>query len=328
MNKSKIILCAVGGVFAIAVGVLGFFAYDAFSSKNAALVEGDDEGHAGLDSVVRQIASLSAKSPYPSRENAARIAGNKQAVGGWVRAVRDVAARGDWCPDASCTPAQFKEQIGREAKLFLARTNTTGEAFLPPEFAFGSFREYLGEKMPARDRLARLQRQWHDMSSLLTLLSTNGVLKVTDLQVVEQAAAADDEKAKGRPKARAKAKDGGAKPPAIETYKLSFLALPSVFVQVVRDLSFRERFTVVDDFVFTRERDAVFEALGGDKKKESASKRKGKSRWAKEQEETPEDEKTKGMVFDPAKDSTLKVEMTVSVYDFRSLEDDEKEVAK
>ena len=335
MNKSKIILCAVGGVFVIAVGVLGYLAYDAFSSKSAALTEGDDEGNAGLESVVGQIVSLSGKTPYPSDLNARRLTDNRQEVADWIKSVREFAARGDWCPDASCTPAQFKEQIGREAKLFLARTDGKGAAFLKPDFAFGPFRDYLGEKMPARDKLAILQRQWYDLSSLLTLLATNGVQQVVDAQVVERAG--DPEEAKGKAKGKAKskakgkAKDGGEKQPSVETYRLTFLAAPSVLVQVVRDLSFRTRFTIVDGFAFTRERDAVFQALEADRKRDAAPKGGGRSRprgRSKDKAEEPKEELAKGPVFDPSTDSVLKAELTVSVYDFRTLEDDEKEVSK
>lgn len=335
MNKSKIIVCAIGGLFLVAAGALGYFAYDAFSRKSAALVEGDANGNDGLDSIVRQIASLSAKNPYPSPENARRIAENRQAVADWITSVREIAARGDWCPDAACTPAQFKEQIVREAKLFLSHTGAGGVPILPPEFSFGSFRDYLGEKMPPRDRLARLQRQWYDLTSLLTLLETNGVRQVSDAQVVERAAA-DAAPADGRKPKRPVRPAAGEKEPSVETYKLTFLALPASFIRIVRDLSFRERFTVVDDFTFARERDAVSDALGGDKQKESAAKggrtrprgrARGRDRDASEDEKS-EDETPKGPVFDPEKDSFLKVDLTVSVYDFRTLEDDEKGGAK
>lgn len=333
MNKSKIILCVIGGVFVIAVGTFGFLAYSAFSSKNAALVEGDEEGNAGLESVIQQIASLSAKDPYPSKANAERISANAQAVSDWITSVRDVAARGDWCPDATCTSAQFKEKIGREAKALLTQTDAKGTPFLKPEFSFGSFRDYLGEKMPAQDKLARLQRQWYDLHLLLTLLATNGVEQVTDLQVIERTTEEDEASASRKSKKAKNRKVASTeKEPSIETYQLTFQALPSVLIQVVRDLSFCPRFTVVDSFAFTRERDAVFAALGGGEKKDAAPRSGGRramsSRRTKDAAEEAKDETAKGPVFDPATDSLLKVELTVSVYDFRSLEDDEKGESK
>ena len=39
--------------------------------------------------------------------------------------------------------------------------------------------------MPSKDQLARLQRQWFDLVSLIDVLATNGVTEITGLQLVE-----------------------------------------------------------------------------------------------------------------------------------------------
>ena len=340
MNKTRIILASTGGVIAVAVLASAFFLWSAFSKKTAAF-EGNDESE-GLESVVGQVASLMNKKPYPNKANEKKLQANRLAFEDWYRGVRSVAADGDWLADGDCTPAQFKEIIGRDAKALTSPAKKNPAAIVAPDFAFGPFKEYLADKMPARDALPRLQRQWYDITSLIELLATNGVVRLTDLQVVERKAATVEEpkaKVKAKTKVKAKAKaDGAEEPePSVETYRLTFQAKPAALVGVIRTLSFQKRFTVVDSFGFTRERDAIAEAFGvSDKKKDAASPSgggRGRGRGGRrgaDTDEKPGEKKSAlgGVVFDPETDSTLNVELTVSVYDFRTLEADEKGASK
>ena len=336
MNKTRIILASTGGAIAVGVLASAFFLWSAFSKKTAAF-EGNDESE-GLESVVGQVASLMNKKPYPDKANEKRLQANSQAFEDWCRGVRSVAAEGDWLADGDCTPAQFKEMIGRDAKALTSPAKKNPAAIVAPDFAFGPFKEYLADKMPARDALPRLQRQWYDITSLIELLATNGVIRLTDLQVVERKVAVQDEskpKSKSKAKPKAKAADGEPEP-SVETYRLTFQAKPAALVGVIRMLSFQKRFTVVDGFGFTRERDAIAEAFGvGDKKKDAATSGGGRGRGrggrrGADTDEKPGEKKSAlgGVVFDPETDSTLNVELTVSVYDFRTLEADEKGASK
>ena len=332
MNKTRIILASTGGVIAVAVLASAFFLWSAFSKKTAAF-EGNDESE-GLESVVGQVASLMNKKPYPNKANEKKLQANRLAFEDWYRGVRSVAAEGDWLADGDCTPAQFKEIIGRDAKALTSPAKKNPAAIVAPDFAFGPFKEYLADKMPARDALPRLQRQWYDITSLIELLATNGVVRLTDLQVVERKAATVEEpKAKVKAKAKSKAKAEDSEPePSVETYRLVFQAKPAALVGVIRTLSFQKRFTVVDSFGFTRERDAIAEAFGVGEKKDVAAasaggqgrRRRGVAAEAVKTAEKKSDASLGGSVFDPETDSTLNVELTVSVYDFRTLEGDEK----
>ncbi|MGN0833837.1 MAG: hypothetical protein ACI4RD_09360 [Kiritimatiellia bacterium] len=334
MNKTRIILAATGGVIALVVLVMAVLTWLAFSARTAAF-EGDDETE-GLESAVGRVAGLMAKKPFPSAENRKRLEENVQTVATWCSILQQRAAVGDWCADAECTPAQFKEQIAKDAKAMLARTGGAATPIVKPDFTFGPFKDYLADKMPARDQLARLQRQWFDIVSLVDILATNGVAEITGLQLVERKAEADGGKpAKGaRAKKPAKKSASAAsdlKPPSVETYRLSFLSSPQAFAAVVAQLSFQERFTVVDSFGFVREHDAIAEAFDGGDKKEGAAAaggRRGRRRGARVEEPAAADKDKEGgkrnaVVFDPETDAVLKVELTVSVYDFRSLEDDD-----
>ena len=191
--------------------------------------------------------------------------------------------------------------------------------------------------MPARDGLARLQRQWYDITSLIELLATNGVIRLTDLQVVEVKAPTAEAESKTKSKAKSKAKvEAEETEPSVETYRLTFQAKPAALVGVIRTLSFQKRFTVVESFGFSRERDAIAEAFGVGEKKEIAAasagrqgrRRRGVVAEAVKTAEKKSNASLGGVVFDPETDSTLNVALTVSVYDFRTLEGDEKGASK
>jgi hypothetical protein len=111
----------------------------------------------------------------------------------------------------------------------------------------------------------------------------------------------------------------------------TFTSRPAGIVKVLNALRTGERFTVVEDFSFVRERDVIAEALGGDEKKEAASGgRRGRRgrRQAIEEEKKEDEPKNNGIITDPLLDSPCKVQMTVTVYDFRSLEEVKGEEVK
>lgn len=330
MNKSRIILSVTGGVIALAVLALAFFTWCAFSERAAAF-EGDYESD-GLETIVGQMAGLMGKKPFPNAANKKRIDANVQALEDWYSSVRRAAAQGDWRADAECTTAQFKESIVRGAKAVSALKGADGKPFVTPEFGFGPFKDYLADKMPTKDQLARLQRQWYDFQSLVQVLKTNGVIRLADFQAVEKK---EEPKSETKTKAKAKVKDKDAeRQPSVETYLLAFQANPAAMLDVVRVLSFQDRFTVTESLSFSHERDAIGEALGDEEKKEAAAAtggRRNRRRAVADEEGKSDAEKKKSggsVVFDPERDATLNVTLTVSVYDFRSLEDDEKGEAK
>ena len=330
MNKTRIILASAGGAIAVGVLVTAFLLWSAYSKKSAAFA--GDERNDGLETIVSQVATLMNKKPFPDKANERKLRANGQAYEDWYREIRSVASEGDWLADGACTPAQFKERIGQDAKA-------TG-SIVAPDFGFGPFKDYLADKMPAKEALPQLQRQWYDITSLIRLLSTNGVIRLTSLEIVARAAediAESKSKMKSKAKAKAKAKTKEAeteKQPSVETYRLSFQAKPGALVGVIRTLSFQQRFTVVDSFGFTRERDAIAEAFGAGEKKNAAAAAVGRSRRrrpgnaAAEADKPKEEASLGGVVFNPETDSTLNVDLTVSVYDFRSLEEDEKGASK
>ena len=339
MNRTRIVLMATGGVIALAVLAAAYFTWDAFSSRKAAF-EGSDESE-GLESLVGRVSSLMGKKPYPSKANKNMLDANRRAVEEWRLEARKQAAAGDWCPDASSTPAQFKESVVREARRLAAYPGSAEGKIMKSDFAFGPFKDYLADKMPSKEQMPQLQRQWYDIAALCDLLATNGVTQIVDLQTVARAVVEPkpDRKSAGKKRPRKNAKpESAVRQPSVETYRVVFESEPAAFVAILRQLSFQERFTSVDGFTFAHVRDAISESLGsaGDKKDAAAAKpqrrRAGGRRRAAaaepEAEAKPEEEKKSVLVFNPETDAAVRVELTVSVYDFRTLEDDREEESK
>jgi len=336
MKKTKIILATTGGVIALAVLAMAYLTWDAFSRRQIAL-EGDSDGTVeGIEVFAGRVRTLLSKKPYPSAANTKILERNARALETWRTEARRLASVGDWCEEESVSPAQFKEKIIRESRNLIERPGNAEGHFMKPDFGFGPFKSYLGDVLPPKDQLARLQRQWYDITTLCDMLATNGVLQVLDLHVIEKKTEAAkpkvEPKSKSRSKKAAKETENDCRP-SVVTYTVTFLANPADFTAIVRQLSSCQRFMVIDGFSFAHEQDVLTERLGSSEKKESSSSRRASRRRvaaeakaakdtkaAKDAKAAGEDEKRGGPAYDPAADSVLVAELTVSVYDFRTLE--------
>ena len=333
MNKTKMILSVTGGIILVAVLAMAFMTWMSFSAKVAAR-EGDDEsGTDGLDTVMERAHTLSAKKPYPCAASVKQISSNREEIVLWKEDALKLAVRGDR-PIVATTPAAFKEFIVGDAKRIATLPAAAGP-LVAADFDFGPFKDYIsGGKMPAESELAALQRKWDDVATVAETLSSCGITRLTGIAFKDAVPAPDaheDNSRKGarrkKPAQKANAKDEQAPTgPATCTYVISFLAKPPAFVKCVNALATSERFMVVDDFSFVRESDAIATALGGGDKKEAqaatSSRRRRGRRGAEAEEAKDEAEAAKGgIVTDPVLDPPLAVTMTISVYDFKSLEE-------
>ena len=333
MNKSKIILSATGGVIGLLVLVMAYFVWSSFSAKTAAIEGDDEEGVDGLETVVGQANQLSRKPVFPCAASVREIESNRTQVAEWKDEAFKLASRGDR-PVKKLTPPQFKNDMLEAAKALLALPGGVQGKIAKPEFAFGPFREYIAEgKMPSEAKLPELQRQWDDLTTLMETLAGCGVSEVLDIQL-KQAEEKKEEAEKGNRRTakrnvrKAKGDEAEAKGPAAFTYVVTFMTRPIGLVKTVNALETCERFAVVGGFTFTREKDVIAEALGGDEKKaaeQQATGRRGRRRGRAVQEEEKKEEDAKGgIITDPLLDAPLKVEMTVSIYDFRTMEEEKK----
>lgn len=339
MNKTKMILAATGGAIGLAVLVMAYFVWSAYAAKTAALEGNDEEGIEGLETVkaaAENLSSVAGGKVYPCPASVRAIESNTASVVAWKDEANKLAARGDR-PVKVTTPAQFKSDMVEEAKRIASLAGSAGGKLVKPDFAFGPFKPYVAEgQMPAEAKLAELTRQWDDVVSVIDLLVASGVSELLDVQLKANANvpvenAADGGKKARRPvRANAKAKETKADVAAVaHSYVFSFTTRAPGLVKAINALTTGERFIVIDSLTFVREKDVIAEALGDAGKKEEAQAnaggRRGRRRARLAEEEKEKDEPKGGIVTDPLLDAPLKVDLTATVYDFGSLEEEKAE---
>lgn len=331
MNKSKIVLAATGGVIGIAVLVMAFLVWRAYAAKVAA-AEGDEENE-GLETVVENANRLSRKPVYPCAASVEAIASNRASAAAWKDEAFKLASRGDR-PVKPMTAAQFKTDMVTEAKRLVGLPGGVQGKIAKPDFPFGPFREYIAEgKMPSESRIPELQRQWDDLTLIVETLSGCGVSELVDVQLKAKVEEKPDEvaaKGKRRPVRNRKAEEEAtASAPSEQGYVITFTTRPLGFVKCINAFETCERFCVVEDFSFLRENDVIATALGGGDKKEAAAQQSGgrrRRRGQAEVQKAEDGEKPKnGIITDPLLDAPFKVTLTVSTYDFKTLQDAPKE---
>ena len=338
MNKTRMTLAVMGGVIGLAVLAAAYFTWSALAAKTAAMEGDDDEGVDGLETVVSKAQTLSRKPVYPCTESVKAIDADVVRVSDWQAEAKKLAIRGDRVYPKT-TPAAFKTFIVSDAKRLSALPGLVNGALVKPGFAFGPFKDYISEgKMPAEAELAELQRKWDDVATVAGILSKCGASELVDVGFAavnkEQGTGNGEQEKKGNKKsgkAKGKKVQDDVQRPLSQSYVFTFLVRPSAFVRTVNELTANERFITVDAFTFDRVSDVIAEALGGDEKKENAAASGGRrgrrgrlgngeavSRPLEEEEKSVQ---KNGIITDPLLDEPFKAVMTVSVHDFRSLEE-------
>ena len=323
----------------MAVLVLAVLVWQAFSAKTAAIEGDDEEGIDGLETVEARAQGLSRKPVYPSARSVDAISANQAAIDDWCKEGLKLASRGDKVFEKTTAP-KFKAFLVADAHRIAGLPGGVAGKLVKPDFAFGPFKDYIVEgKMPAETELATLQRQWDDVATVAEMLATNGVTELVDVQfkaaVTAESVDAKDKRGKGGKGDKRKSSQvtpAALVSPVAFSYVLTFAAKPAAFIRTLNELEASERFITVDSFAFARPVDAIAAALGGDDKKSAeaqASGRRGRRGRRGAEAEAPAnklagtgEEEKNGIVTDPLKDDPLTVTMTVTVHDFRSLEED------
>lgn len=329
MNKTKMTLIAVGGVLTVVVLAAAAFTYLSWAGKSAALA-GDDETE-GLEAVVDAVEQLSRKSVFPCAESVKILNDSRDDVQAWKDEAFKLVSRGDH-PIPPTTDAQFKSMIVGDARYLATLPDGSTNKIVSADFDFGPFKPYILEgAMPEAANLKTLQREWDDFKLLVETLVPCGVTRVTRLEVKAAAAAEPVEAAP-----RKGAKKGAKKPAKVEetfkpdsrTYVIGLKTTPAAFVKTLNALATIDRFVVVEDFSFALERDAIATALGGEKKEEPQTSGRRRRRAVVE-EESAAAEATAApkvqLVTDPATDAAFDAVLTITVHDFKSLEEVKEE---
>ncbi len=337
MNKNRMILAVSGGVILVAVLAMAFLNWNAYSAKIEALDGNDEEGTLGLASMQDRASSLTHGEIYPCAESERAIAANTEALEDWRVGARKLASRGDR-PVTVLSPAQFKADIAADAKRLVALPGAVAGALAKPDFAFGPFKSYLVEGvMPKDAELPELTRRWDDVEHIVELLAQSGIAELVDVSFKVDAATAEAEKAKAaakekKPSKKArrnakKAVEPEAVPPAAFSYVFTFKTRPAGFAKALNALGTDDRFIVVDTFSITRTSDPIGAALGvADKKgamsSRNANRRARRGQLAKKIEDAgdKEAEAASRIVTDPVLDAPFTVALSVTVYDFRTME--------
>lgn len=318
MNKTKIILLAIGGVSFVGTLVFGYLIYSAWSAKG----ENDEE----IGYLDDDAARLSGLDVYPSQEGVKATEANRKAYADWCELATAVASAGDMRFETT-TPASFKSFINDEAKRYSEMPGKVAGRFVKAGFGFG-FDEYiLKGALPSAADLPRLQREWYDVSTFINVLVDAKASSIAELALAKEEVKEDQTAAKGKKKRKQKNTDDEAKPD-ITRFNIVFTASPASLVAVVNAIASNPRFIVAESVSFVRESDEIAAKLGekSAKKQEKKSRRRAATEVAAESE----GEELSGVVTDPVSAPDFKVTMRVAVYDFRTKSEpqEEKEESK
>ena len=333
MNKTKIILISIGAVCGVAALVLAYLVFDTISTTGA-----EREELEGARETLRKQVNAEIK---PVKAAVDAIEQNRLAYEEWTAEANRLAARGDK-RFAPTTDAAFKTFMVAEAHRMAEFPGGAEGKLVKAGFPFGFQQYILDGAMPPTAELPKLQRQWDDVTAVVTTLAKAGVFELQSIQLKDAASAmpapeAREEQAGGRGRRKSPPRRNQAnaakeeQPFEVTVMAVEMLTRPAALVEALNSFATSERFVVVDDFKFVRERDDIVDAIGVDAKKQEAqaapSGRRRRRAAAEEAEaQVDEDAAKKGkLAVDPLKSSLLKVTMTVKVFDFKTLEQ-QKEV--
>lgn len=331
MNRNRLILSVTGGVIGLLALVMAYFVWSAMSNK-AALLEMDpeaEEANPGLNDLLTEVGNFTRAKIYPCQASVKAIAENVSRVDEWQAEAFRAISRGDRSYEAT-TPANFKSFMVSDAKRLSSLPGAASGALTEANFGYGPFREYVVEgKMPTEETMGMLQRRWDDVSTVVEILATSGIAQLTDVQFKDdlvQEEPQDKKNARNKKKRNVKKSKKEPEGPAVYNYVFSFTTRPAGLIKAINALSTCERFIVIRDFGFQRANDTLQVALGGTDPKQEAQNqarggRRGRRGAAADAAKTPVNDQLKnGIVTDPMLDEPVAVQMTVSVYDFRSVD--------
>ncbi len=313
MNKNQIILASIGGVAGLAVLVLGYLSFSAWSDQS--MMKDDFEGAQGA---VRRLQS--AKIP-PVEASVKAIDANREKIATWFSEAQALAALGDWAVKSGVTAAAFKQEMVDDARELAKLPGVVNGVLVAENFGFGFKDIITGGSMPDATKLTQLQRQWAEVKLFVQMLADCGAAELTDVLILEKPVVEPEPETRRNRRAKKVQKKKEVRAPDAQLYELKFRAKPAAFVRVLNALASAPRFVTVDDFSIVRE-DALAAILGGGKEKApAATSRRGGRRRRGAVQETPEtnaDEETtkKGLVTDPATAAPLAITLKLTTFDF------------
>lgn len=334
MSKIQITLAAIGGVIGVAVIGAAVFAYLSFAAKTAA-IEGDDDGEIqGLVTLVEDAQKCLKKPVFPCQKSVDEIKAAREGLDAWKEEAFKLASRGDR-PIPPMSVAQFKEFVIAESHRVEQLPADSTNKVTAANFEFGPFKPYISEgKMPEQSELKDLQRKFDDAVLLLETMASCGVTGVSKMEVKggeKKEAQEVEPKKKRKGAAKKKVAEEPIEKTLAETYQITCRVTPSALVKTLNAFATAERFIVVNNFTLALESDTIVASLAGETKKEEAQtsgrRRRGRAAMAEEEKgEAAESEAPKvTVVTDPAANAAFSAVLTVTVHDFKTLEETKEE---
>ena len=232
ISKNQIVMLSIGGVSLVVSAVLGYLAFDAYSTKSEA-AESSESNAAAVRSLLG-----AAISPDPA--SVAAVNKNRDALAGWTEAAVSTVAAGDRVIDADVNEAAFKQKLVDEARALSELPGGVGGKIVKPDFSFGFPDFVTGDKLPEKEKLPQLQRQWADIRTLVETLQACGIVELVRIEpgIAKQPQAAAEPKDAKKPKKRKK-KGAEEEKPAYteEKYVVEFRTRPAALVKAVNALA-------------------------------------------------------------------------------------------
>ena len=274
LSKNQIVMLSIGGVALVASLAFGYLAFSAYSAKSEASENAERDSSA--------VRSLLGAAISPDASSVAAVNKNRDALAGWTEAAVSAASAGDRALATDVNEAAFKQKLVDEARALSELPGGVNGKIVKPDFAFGFPDFVTGDKLPEKEKLPQLQRQWADIRTMVETLQACGIVELVRIEptLVKQPTVAEQQPKETKKKKRKKKADEEAKPAYTEErYAIDFRAKPAALVKVVNALATSQRFIVVESLDFTRESDMIGKALGeGDKRGADAEQQSSRPR--------------------------------------------------
>ena len=321
LSKNQIVMLAIGGVALVASAVLGYLAFSAYSAKSEAADASESDSAA--------VRALLGAAISPDTASIAAVKKNSDALAGWTEAALSTASAGDRAVEADVNEAAFKQKLVDEARALSALPGGVDGKIVKPDFAFGFPDFVTGDKLPEREKLPQLQRQWADIRTVVEALADCGIVEIVRVEPIlaKQPQASEQQKDAKTNRRQRRRKDAEEVKPAYteEKYAIDFRAKPAALVKVVNAFATSQRFLVVETLDFAREGDMIGKALGEGDKRGAAEQQSSRPRRRRRGEQTGfgeekpaegAEEPDNGVVNDPEKEEPFLVHAVVATYDF------------
>ena len=317
MSKGKMIASVSGGVFGVAVLVLGYLLYDAYSTR----VETEEE----LDGAKSTFDGHYSAPVFPSAKSIASVKSNETEYAAWFKMAQSTVARGDKSFSKDESPAAFKQRLQEAARRLRALPGGTEGKLVAPSFMFG-FDKYLDPErgvLPDAADVQRLAVQLDTVSHWAEMFSKHDAVELREVVCVVPPKDEDEDARKPRKgaKKKAAADDEGPQTTSLD-YRVSVIVRPAAFVDILNALTADARFTVVKSLAFHETADMIVDKMNAAEaaltKKNAPASGRRRRRVVQEEQPAEDDAEKKDdrLIVDPELDAPVQMDLVLSVYDF------------